>query len=95
MTKIQLYKAGGAVAVIFLGWYFGRKRPAPAPTGDVELGIPTVTGSGSEQLGGQGYYSPRPAELAPTSGALAEDPEMARLIEESNRAIAEAGGPPE
>lgn len=94
MTRPELYKVAGSLAVILLGWWLGRRNSAPAPTGTVELGDPTVTGSGAEDFGGVDYGT-RPPELAPLSaGQFATDPEMNRLIMESNQAIADAGGPP-
>jgi hypothetical protein len=86
VTRPEYYKVGGALAVLLLGWIFG-KRPRP-PAGTVELGTPTVSGSGADDFGGQDYgVTP---VLAPAGARLADDPEMERLIRESNAAIAAA-----
>ena len=84
MTRPELYKVGGSLLVLALGWWFGRRRPPG--TGDVNLGVPTVIGSGSEQLGDQGYYSDRPPVVQPTGGDLVSDP-VREAIETSREAI--------
>lgn len=85
MTPVEGKLAIGALAALWL-WLRGRRRPpASSPTGNVDIGTPTVSGSGSDQYGGQDYST---TPLAPNS-------EMQRLIEESTRAILENGGYPE
>jgi hypothetical protein len=59
-TQAKLLFAGATALVL---WLLARR--AAAATGDVELGTPTVTGSGAENLDNQGYYSERPKVLAP------------------------------
>jgi hypothetical protein len=81
MTRPELYKVGGSIAVIFLGWLLAKRLIG---RGSVELGVPTVTGSGSEQLGDQGYFSPRPPTIVADDEV--SDP-VREAIERSNAAI--------
>jgi hypothetical protein len=43
----------GAAVLALLVWFFAAKRPAPA--GTVDIGTPTVSGSGSDTFGGTDY----------------------------------------
>jgi hypothetical protein len=88
MTRPELYKVGGSLAVLLLGLLFG-KRAAAATRGPVDVGAPTVTGSGSDAFGGQDYGT-----IAPTDGGLEPSPEVAAAIAASNEAIAGYEVPP-
>lgn len=59
-TQAKLLFSGATALVL---WLLARGR-GPA-TGNVDLGTPTVTGSGSEDLDNQGYYSDRPKVIVP------------------------------
>lgn len=87
-TQAKLVWAG---VMLGIAWLFQEKRPAPNPaTGDVELGVPTVDG-----IFDGIYYSPHGTVAAPDDPDPATDSVMRGLIDESNAAIAAAGGPPE
>ncbi len=74
---------GGAIV-----WWLLARNAKPAPgTGDVELGVPTVKGSGSDELGDQGYFSARDVRADEELEDEGES-EIDRLIRVSNAAIA-------
>lgn len=82
MTPTQI-KIAAAAAGLAIAWLFSRPR---APSGSVDLGIPTIDGIfGGGRLGnGVDYYS----TPAPTPDNPAVDPTMRGLIDRSNRLIA-------
>jgi hypothetical protein len=81
-TQAKLIWAG---ATILIAWWFTDKPR----TASVELGVGTVNGVYGNDI----YYSAH-GVIAPTADNPAEDPEMRRLIDQSNAAIAAAGGTP-
>ena len=84
MSPIQIKLAAYGVAALLL-WLL-RPRAVPTAHGDVELGTGTVGG-----IYGGDYQTPRPAPADP--GNRAVDPEMRRLIDQSNLLIAGEGAP--
>lgn len=83
------YKLLGAVAAVILALWFLMRRAMAATaegapkgaTGDVEAGIPTVKGSGSENFGG--------ADYGVAANASDAESDVERAIRESNQAIAD------
>ncbi len=76
MTRNQKIVSIG-VALLLLGFTVKKALAKPArkpPTGNVDIGTPTVTGPGADYFGGTDY-----GVQAPTSS-----PEMQRLIDASN-----------
>lgn len=67
MTAAQV-KIGGSALALFLLWLLDKKTKR-APSGTVDIGVPTVVGPGTERLGNEGYWS---------------ESEIQRLIRESN-----------
>ncbi len=70
MTMNQKIIWGTASFLLLL--FAAKRAQAKAVHGDVELGIPNVTGSGAEDLGNEGYF------------AKPQETEMERLIRISN-----------
>lgn len=67
------YKVLGVVAAVFVAlWFVVRRKSAPAPVGNVELGIPSVKGSGSDQFGGTDYGVTSTPELSDVERMNAE-----------------------
>jgi len=84
-TQIKLAVYAGMAIV---AWLCTRRAQAKDVHGDVELGVPTIDGVyGGGRLGGFDYYTERPSGEPSTNPAT--NPEMRRLIDISNRAIAE------
>lgn len=82
-------KLWGGLALLLLFW----RRAAAAPTGTVDIGTPTVSGSGSEEFGGQDYgIAPPPI---PADGVGGSDARMQQLIRQSTAVILANGGYPE
>jgi hypothetical protein len=79
MTPAQIKIAIWGGAALIALWLTSRR----SPIADVELGVGTVNGI----YGNDTYYSDRPSGVPSTNPAT--NPEMRRLIDLSNRLIAE------
>jgi len=73
---------GGAI----VWWLLEESSKPRSGAGEVELGVPTVKGSGAEELGDQGYFSAR--DVRPDEELEDGETAMDRLIRISNAAIA-------
>lgn len=87
MTPVE-WKVVGSVAVLLWAWWKSRAA-APAATGTVDVGAPTVTGSGSDRFGGSDYGIASTAPLDQPSVTVQD------AIDRSTAIIMANGGYPE